>query len=86
LLDCPVEVGLGRSRSRNVAEGKQREEGRFEEKALGFHEKVRQGYLDMAGKEPERFRVIDSDQSVEKVHGEVLLVVTEKLKEKGYAV
>ena len=86
LLDCPVEVGLGRSRSRNVAEGKQREEGRFEEKALDFHAKVRQGYLDIAGREPDRFRVIDSDQSVENIYAEVLLVVTEKLREKGYAV
>jgi dTMP kinase len=86
LLDCPVDVGLGRSRSRNRAEGKQREEGRFEEKALKFHEKVRQGYLDIAGKEPGRFRIIDSEQSVESIHEEVCLVIIEKLREKGYAV
>jgi dTMP kinase len=86
LLDCPVKVGLERSRSRNRALAIERQEGRFEDKTLEFHEKVRKGYLDRAGREPARFRVIDSLQSVESIHKQVCGVVAEKLREKSYAV
>lgn len=86
LLDCPVEVGLARSKSRNKAVGREKEEGRFEEKTLEFHNKVRQGYLEIAVKESSRFRIIDSEQSVESIHEEVCLIIKEKLREKGYAI
>jgi dTMP kinase len=84
LLDCPVETGLKRSRCRNIAEGIQVEEGRFEEKTMEFHEKVRQGYLNTAKKYPNRFRVIDAGQSVESMHNEICRIITEK--ENGNAV
>ena len=86
LLDCTVEIGLERSRGRNKAEGMEREEGRFEDKQLKFHEKVRKGYLERAAQEPGRFRRIDAEKSVEKVQEEIRLALTEKLKGKGYAV
>jgi dTMP kinase len=86
LLDCPVEVGLGRSRSRNAAAGRQHEDGRFEAKDLEFHGRVRQGYLAIAGREPGRFRIIDARQSVAQMHQDVCAAVAEKLQERGYAV
>jgi dTMP kinase len=33
---------------------------RFERQDLAFHQRVRQGYLEMAKKEPERWLVIDA--------------------------
>lgn len=86
LLDCTVDAGLARSRDRNRATGIEVAEGRFEDKALAFHEKVRQGYLAVARQDPGRFRIIHAEQSVDIVHGEVCRVVAETLKGKGYAV
>jgi len=50
LLDLPVEQGLARKRLHD----------RFEREELAFHQRVRQGYLEMAKKEPERWLVIDA--------------------------
>jgi len=86
LLDCPVEVGLERSRARNIQTGRQMAEGRFEDKALAFHSRVRQGYLSIAQGDPERFRIIDGQQSVVQIHRDVCAAVAAVLKERGYAV
>jgi dTMP kinase len=86
LLDCPVEAGLKRSRKRNKTDGNEKEAGRFEEKAFKFHDKVRMGYIDTAVKEPERFIIIDSERPKETVHEEIILIITERLRERGYAV
>lgn len=49
LLDVPVGLGLARAA-----------QGRFEAKGEAFHERVRQGYLELAAREPERFRIVDA--------------------------
>jgi len=51
LLDMPVEVGLGRKKSK--------ERDRFESESLAFHTRVRRGYLDLANADPERWLVVD---------------------------
>jgi dTMP kinase len=58
LLDCPVEVGLGRAHARISTTAGEKEE-RFERESLQFHERVRAGYLELARREPQRFIVID---------------------------
>ncbi len=59
LLDIAAKEGLAR---------KNREkQDRFEKETLTFHEKVRQGYLELAAQEPERWLVIDASQSKEKI-------------------
>jgi dTMP kinase len=55
LLDLPVDEGM----RRNAADSKR---DRFESEALGFHERVRTGYLSLAKREPERWLVVDADQ------------------------
>lgn len=60
LLDMPVEQGLARARKRAELD-------RFESETLAFFERVRQGYLDCAAAEPDRFAVIDAAQPIEKV-------------------
>lgn len=62
LLDCPVEVGLGRAKQRIEATSGPREE-RFELESLAFHQRVRDGYLQLAAEEPERFVIIDAAAS-----------------------
>ncbi len=58
LLDVPVAVGLARR-----ARGAPSELTRFERSSqhdIPFHERVRQGYLEMAASDPHRWRVIDA--------------------------
>jgi dTMP kinase len=68
LLDCPVDVGLGRTASRQAQSlSGAPTEDRFEREKLEFHERVRAGFLDLARQEPERFRIIDAAQSADDV-------------------
>lgn len=66
LLDCPVEIGLTRSKARLKEQNSQ--EDRFEREDLEFHERVRKGYLEISLKEPDRFKVFNAHQEVEKLH------------------
>jgi dTMP kinase len=86
LLDCPVDLGLGRSRRRIRSEGKESAEGRFEEKEIIFHARVRSGYLELARMEPKRFCIINGEQEVAAVHQEICTAVEQRLREKGYAI
>jgi dTMP kinase len=65
LFDLPEEVGLSRANSRNATAAQ--DEGRFEAEDLRFHRRVREGYLAMAVAEPDRYRVVDADGSVDEV-------------------
>ncbi|MDK9718759.1 MAG: dTMP kinase [Trichlorobacter sp.] len=75
LLDCPVEVGLGRARQRIEATSGPREE-RFELESLAFHQRVRDGYLQLAAAEPDRFVIVDAtgqpDQVAQALSGALL--------------
>lgn len=67
ILDLPVELGLSRTRRRE-ANG----EDRFERMDIGFHQRLRAGFLDIAQREPARCRVIDAAAPVEAVHAEIM--------------
>ena len=49
-----------------------KEKDRMESAGFEFHTKVRNGYLEIAKKEPERIKVIDASKSIEEIHQEVL--------------
>ena len=69
LLDAPPEQSLGRTGGQPMPEdGAGR---RFEEAGIGFHRRVRSGYLRLAAREPRRFVVIDAMQPPERVASEV---------------
>lgn len=82
LLDCPVDMGLDRALKRNDVQS-QRGQDRFERERRDFHRAVRQGYLDLAQKNQDRFVIIDAtlpqDAVEEKIfqHMEPFLRVTE---------
>lgn len=59
LADIRPEVGLLRKAGR--LEGNDR----FDEKDIRFHQKVREGYLFLAQREPERFIVVDGELPIE---------------------
>lgn len=68
VLDLPADEGLRRARDTGQPD-------RLEQEALAFHERVREGFLDVALTEPERVRVVDATLDVDTVHGDVLLSV-----------
>ncbi|MGB9620485.1 MAG: dTMP kinase [Armatimonadota bacterium] len=57
LLDLPAEVGLSRTRSKD----------RFSSEGIEFHNAVREGYLAIAAREPDRFVIIDAGRPVDEV-------------------
>jgi dTMP kinase len=74
LLDVPVDVGLARSKKRDV--GKTRD--RFERERAEFFERVRAGYLRRALQEPDRVAVIDAARSVDEVSAQILRALESK--------
>ena len=63
LLDLPVEEGFERGPERREEEGA-RSKDRLEQEDRSFHEKVREGYLRLAGRNPERIVTIDATASL----------------------
>ncbi len=72
LLDVGAEAGLTRK-----AEGT--EWNRLDAYSLEFHERVRQGYAELAQAEPERWVVIDADQPADRVQEMIRQVVQSRL-------
>ena len=77
LLDLPAEEGLRRARRRNKQSVSHGREGRFEEEALAFHTRVRNGYAKMAKREPDRYVTVSALGTTAEVH-EALLIALEK--------
>ena len=73
LLDIPVKDGLARK-----AEMRPRGD-RFEQTEVAFHERVRAGYLSLAGQDPWRWFVVDARQSQETVGEIIWKKVSERL-------
>jgi dTMP kinase len=72
LLDLDVETGLKRNRGINKSD-------RLELEDIEFHKRVREGYLEIAGKQPERIKLIDASGSIEEVHNKIVSVVTDMI-------
>jgi dTMP kinase len=75
LLDCPAEIGLSRARQRMRENELNGREDRFEQHDLAFHRKVREGYLELAAENPERFRVLDATQETMSLHDEIVALL-----------
>ena len=70
LLDLPVEEGLRRAWKR--MENQAVKEDRFEKEDLAFHQRVREGYLLLARREPNRIVVLDGMKDEQTLHREIL--------------
>lgn len=64
LLDVPLEVSMARI-------NQTREKDRFEQEVAEFFNRVREVYLQRAAKQPERYAVIDSSQSLDAVKTQI---------------
>jgi dTMP kinase len=67
LLDISPAIGLARVRDQLQFGERAESESRFEQEELVFHQKIRQGFLNLAQKEANRFRVIDADREPDAV-------------------
>ena len=81
LLDVPVEVGLARAGKRNQEAGTLINEGRFESESLAFHQRVREGYLQLQADEPGRIALIDATLPPEDVLMQCIGAVEAKMQE-----
>ena len=80
ILDLPVEEGLTRVRkSPATASGKVFD--RIESEDIKFHQKVRDGYLELAKAERERIKVLGASEKVEVIHQKILTHIISLLKE-----
>ena len=68
-LDLPADLAM--TRRAKAGQGVDR----IESEALNFHEKIREGFLTIAAKDAERFKVIDATQSPEDVLKEALHLI-----------
>lgn len=70
LMDIDVETGLKRQQQWN----------RMERKAVEYHQRVRQGFLEEVNLFPNRIKTIDATNDIDFVHRQILHYVAEKLK------
>jgi dTMP kinase len=80
LFDIPVEIGLERSKALDKAEAKKGTGDRFEQETLAFHRRLRNGFLELAKAEPERFLIIEVADNLEDTHIKVVKAVEEYLE------
>ena len=51
----------------------------FDREEAAFHDRVREGYLKLAAKDPARFRVVDASGSIEQAHEQVMDILISNL-------
>jgi dTMP kinase len=76
LIDLDAETGLLRNKGINKTD-------RLELEDLKFHKKVRDGYLQIAAREPERIKLIDGSGSIEEIQRKIIDLVTYCIKSRG---
>ncbi len=67
IIDLPPQIGLARLKSKD----------RLESQPMDFHERVRQEFLQLAALDPERYVIIDGNQSIEDTHAAIIARVSE---------
>ena len=70
-LHVPVAVSESRRRKRQRAAGEEPVRDRMEELDRAFFERVEQGFMEIARREPERFRVIDATPDADAVQAAI---------------
>jgi dTMP kinase len=80
LLDLDPEIGLERARRRNDASPAAGAEGRFEAEGIAFHKNVREAYLMLARRFPERIRVVDASGTPDEVFARIIPILDEWIR------
>ncbi len=81
VFDCEPRVVFERLRRRTGVDRSHL--GRFEREEKTFHRRVREGYLWLAEREPQRVTLVDGHESVEEAHEVVVEIVRETFRKNG---
>ena len=73
ILDLPAEQGLQR------ATGRAGQENRYEQMAVDFHRRLRDGFLAIARRNPQRCAVIDASRALDAVQSDIRAEVRRRL-------
>ena len=73
LLDLDVKTGLMRKKAED-------EWNRLDAYEALFHERVREGYLQLAREEPERWRIVDASQAIDAVQEDLFRIILDALE------
>ena len=80
LMDTDVTATVARARRRNKAAADEHsDENRFEQENHAFFTRVRNAFLEIARREPQRVVVVDARPSLEIVHPQIVRVLQERL-------
>lgn len=74
VLDLPVEEGLKRAHKR-FEESMDEKEDRFEKMNIDFHQRVRNGFLEIGKNNPDRCFLLEATQSIDMVQKQMLDIV-----------
>jgi dTMP kinase len=75
ILDINPELGLARAATRRAGPA-----DRYEKETVAMHQRRRDGFLDIARREPERCKVIDASADAEPIAAEILRHVSALIK------
>lgn len=73
LMDLDVKTGLMRKKAED-------EWNRLDAYEVLFHERVREGYLNLAHEEPERWQIVDASQGIDAVQEDLFQIILDALK------
>ncbi|WP_169545526.1 dTMP kinase [Sneathiella aquimaris] len=73
ILDIDVARGLART------QGRSHNEDRFEKMDLSMHERMRQGFFDIAEKNKHRCVIVDADRPIDEIQSDLRAIVKERL-------
>lgn len=75
-LDVPSELGL-----RRIAEHRSNQVNRLDKEKLSFHHMVRHAFLELQKADPDRIKLIDASQSLDRVVADVKRVINQRYPE-----
>jgi dTMP kinase len=81
LMDTDVSDSVARARRRNQAAAQ--DENRFEKESRAFYTRVRNAYLEIARREPQRVVLVDARPALNVVHPQIVQIVHERLQRVG---
>lgn len=71
---------------KRIDKNKNREVNRLDLETMSFYKTVRQTFLDLANKYPNRIKVVDASKNIEEVFNDTMKLIEEKLNEREWKV
>ena len=78
ILDMDPKIGMHRSFAK--AQTMDVKELRFESRDMAFHHNLRNGFLEIAKREPQRCVVVNADDTVDNLHQKIVQIINERWK------